>query len=147
MKTIMFLGAALLVQQGEKNITCPVTTVEAGFYCEKCQKVRDKEDKCNVCDSPVRKVEVCVRKLFECGCGGGGCCKITAFAPGKCKCGNPTKNRTGPDKAVVQYACPACGASAYAKEEVKHDEEKHKGKKDLTPKRTCTKSGTAPHIK
>ncbi len=43
------------------------------------------------------------------------------------------------------YVCSACEAKSPVKDDIKHDAEKDKGKK-VEIKKTCDKSGTAPHV-
>ena len=50
------------------------------------------------------------------------------------------------DKSRVLYVCEGCEAKSPVQADVKHDEEKHKDKKEKKIKKTCEHSGTAPHV-
>jgi hypothetical protein len=100
---------------------CDLRTTEPVSYCEKCEKALDKDKiksgKCDTCQTPVRKAEYCVKK---------------------------TKDGQ-PDKCLVIYVCEGCGARSPIKAILKHDEAKDKDAKKKGVKRTCEKSGSAPH--
>jgi hypothetical protein len=49
------------------------------------------------------------------------------------------------DKARVVFVCELCDGRSPVKDSIKHDEAKHKDKKEAKIKKTCEKSGTAPH--
>jgi hypothetical protein len=50
------------------------------------------------------------------------------------------------DKARVVYVCEGCDGRSPVKDDIKHDEEKHKDKKEKKIKKTCEKSGATPHV-
>src|SRR5262249_52637863 len=55
-------------REGEKKSgpACDVAVVEEALWCPKCGKAREKEqldgEKCKVCQTPVEKLKVCVKK-------------------------------------------------------------------------------------
>lgn len=150
------LVAALLLSgtaapQSQKKPECDVATVEEGQYCSMCKKLlKDsgiKDGKCAIDNTATQKVDVCVKKDYQCGCGGGGCCKISQGSPGKCKCGNPLKIKGEAVRAVVMYKCDICEGTSLTKDGVTHDDEKHKTKTAKTVRKTCELSGTGLHKK
>lgn len=132
---------------------CDVKTTEAANWCEKgdggghlVEKDKlDKDGKCKEHGEAVKKIELCVKKFYACGCPGGNCCKDESDKPGKCKCKKPLAEKT--DKCKAVWVCEGCEAKALLKDDVKHDEEKHKDpmkKKDV--KKSCEKSGSGWHV-
>ena len=140
------LGFTIAVFAGD----CSVSTTEKGMWCEKCDKVLDKDkiDKdgmCKECKVKVKEIELCVKKVWACVCGGSvdkccGKCPRYHDKAGDC-CGKKTKETT--NRARVQYVCSGCDAKSYWKDQVKHDESKKDDKKEI--KKTCTESGKKPH--
>jgi len=130
---------------------CDLKKLEPAPWCEKCDKVREKaeikEGRCAVegCDTKLKKIELCVRALFVCACGGDGCCRVEQEKPGKCRCGVPLADKS--DRARVLWVCEGCEAKHPVKDEVKHDAEKHKDPAvKNTLKKTCEKSGRGVHF-
>ena len=125
---------------------CKVATTEPVNYCDKRAKAIDKDGakdgKCKTCETKLKVIALCVKKAYHCGCGGG-CCTVDSPTPGKCKCNKPLKEEV--DRCMVVFKCKVCDASGPIMADVKHDDEKHKTKKDKTCAKSCEKSGSAPH--
>jgi hypothetical protein len=152
-KLLVPLGALALIGliapvyaalQGKND--CNLARVENAQYCTACSAVVEKDGikdgKCKKDETKLVQVQQCVKSSYHCGCGGG-CCKVDSDKPGNCKCNKPLKEDAS--KCLVVYTCKNCGASSPIQNQVKHDDEKHKEKKDKATARTCEKSGTAPH--
>lgn len=126
---------------------CSVKTTENAVYCPK--EGRDifagnvKDGKCANDGTEVAKIEICVQKHYVCACSKGGCCTDDKPRPGNCKCAKPLQEEK--DTALVIYVCEGCGAKSPVKDLVKHDEEKDKKAGKNALKRSCEKSGKAPH--
>lgn len=153
MKTLAILALVVfpLVAQEKK---CDMKTVEDAFWCETCKKVLDKdtcikEGICKKCFEGKKeeewqkapKVHVCVKKYYECQapCG----CKACPGKGSKKCCG---KSKEMVSKSPIIYKCLGCEATAYYEKEIKHDEEKHREKKERKIERNCVDAGSFPHI-
>lgn len=128
---------------------CDVKKTEPATWCEKCDKLLDKaaikDGKCKECDVKARRIDLCVKPLYVCGCGGGDCCRVEQEKPGKCLCNQPLEDKS--DRARVVWVCEACSAKSYFKDEVKHDTSKHpEGEKAPAVKKSCEKSGRGVHF-
>jgi hypothetical protein len=126
---------------------CDTKQTEKVKWCPKCDKVLEKADiekdkHKGDCGEAAKEIELCCKKLYACGCGGS-CCQVEQATPGKCSCNKPLKAKD--DKCKVMHECETCGAKGPVAADVQHDEEKHKDKKEKKLKRTCEKSGAAPH--
>ncbi len=143
--SVILLAAVLAVPA---KGPCDVKTTEPGVYCTKEERTlfpgNVKDGKCPNDDTPVAKVEMCVKKHYICACAGCSKCVDDKAGPGACKCGQKLQEEES--KALVFFVCKSCGAKSPVKEAVKHDEAKDAGKKvDYT--KVCADSGKFPHGK
>ena len=125
---------------------CDVKTTEPAFYCPKEErKIPDgnaKDGKCANDGTEVKKIEMCVKKHYVCACSKA-CCTDDKPKPGNCKCGKSMQEET--DTCMALWACETCGKKAPHQDLVKHDEAKCKDVSKAKYKKTCEKSGKAPH--
>ena len=138
----------VLLAPAEPKGPCTVKTTEPGVYCTKEERTlfpgNVKDGKCPNDDTPVAKVEMCVKKHFICACAGCSKCQDDKAAAGVCKCGQKLQEEES--KSLVIFVCKSCGAKGPAKEAIKHDAAKD-GDKKVEYTKTCADSGKFPHNK
>ncbi len=148
---LAFAAAAVLGVAASEALRapCDIKTVEPASYCEKEGRTifegSVKDGKCPNDQSEVKKIEMCVKKHYVCGCAKAGCCDDDKLRPGTCKCGKTLEEKA--EKAMVLYVCEGCGAKSPVKGGIAHDEAKDKAAPKKGEKRVCEKSGTFPHGK
>ena len=116
---------------------CGMKHVEKGLWCEKCGAVEkadlDKNGK-HTCGEKPKMADLCIAKEYHCDK-----CNMSQEKAGKCKCGETCKEHT--EKALILFKCTGCESAGPSEKEVHH---KDKCVKRIL-KKTCSKSGTAPH--
>lgn len=128
--------------------TCDLKTVQEGIYCEKCDKILEKEDVldrefCKRCNkgkekkerTKAAKVKVCFKKFCECDYHGKTFSSLC--------CG---KGKVASSKSLIEFKCEGCDAAAYNDASIQHDNERHKTNKSKKIIRRCKKSGEFPHV-
>jgi hypothetical protein len=140
----IFLALAFLAPAGQEpappaNRPCDLSSVEEGFWCPKCGKLKEKEQlagaACKDCGTAPEAVKVCVKKWIpRCGmheqrphlescCKSKFCCKFETV------------------KHPILWACRTCGREARSPAGIAHEGKEH----DPAAVQKCGGSGVPPH--
>ena len=171
---VVLSSLLVLAPVGGEESSCDLKTVEKVFFChehevllpselvsnvtyyvcEDCESSYEKPGECELCGETLQKkvsgkdvcphcfakpepAEACVKTYFECPM-----CECRSATPGKCEdCDEEMEKCVS--RALVEYVCPDCGHFSLKPGKCPDPDCSHAGKPLV---RTCSESGTYPHV-